>query len=54
MEFFMNEGRQNSGTLEYREIITQSGQDLLVFTDGAYHGKHAGLTPHVVFRIQTH
>ncbi len=51
MEFFMNEGRQNSGTLEYREIITQSGQDLLVFTDGAYHGKHAGLTPHVVFNL---
>lgn len=51
MEFFMNEGRQNSGTLEYREIITQSGQDLLVFTDGVYHGEHAELTPHVVFNL---
>jgi hypothetical protein len=51
MEFFMESYQQNTGTLEYRKIITQSGQDLLVFTDGTYHGKHAGLTPHVVFNL---
>ncbi len=56
MEFFMNEGRQNSGTLDYVTLTEREGRDLLVFTNGvsnprAHYAERLELDPLVVFNL---